>query len=276
MQCPQCGYDNPIPQQFCPNCGANTQMPMQNNATAPILAILKDNLFMVLCILVSAGSVLSLSVGSIPLLSILAAVFLWLAYTKASKDEASAEQLRNLSGTVYAHYIITFVIAALVTVFGLLFSLGLSIIFQDPAMIEEIIRQVGMESGLDSYDMAQVRQVFEVLGTIPASFFTVIFIMVGVAVIVLNIFSIRYIHRFIKSVYMSLQNGRLELDCVKAAKTWLWIYGIFSAVSALGSLGDAVTMVSALATGCNAATYIIAAILVGKLTANTPVQEPQF
>lgn len=63
---------------------------------------------------------------------------------------------------------------------------------------------------------------------------------------------------------MSVQNNNLDfIENIGAAKTWLWVFGIFSCVEALGSAGDFLTFAGA---GCLAVSTILAAVLVGKYT----------
>lgn len=263
-QCPNCGFMNPYVQAYCPHCG----MPMpvqQDDATGPILNILQSNLFMAICILLSVVCVMNITMASIPLIEILLAVFLWLVYSRACKGYADADQLRNVSGTVYAQYVITYVSAILIAVMGLICTLVISVVLQDSNLINQALAEAIQDEAL----LENIRQILSVVGAIPAFVYTLIFVLVGAAIILFNIFSLRYIHRFAKSVYRSLQSRRLELEHANAARIWLFIYGGISIVSAILVLTSG-QLIPMLVNGCNAAACIIAGVLIGKLTAPAP------
>lgn len=252
MRCNNCGFDSEQDFQFCPTCGAPHDAPaVQNPAAQAILRVLKDKLFLALCILVSASCLLSLAMDSIPLLSILAAVFLWLTYAKSRKDLADAEHLRCISGTVYAQYVLTNVMGVIFIVVGVILCFAFDAIVGNPAFMDAITAEIGTD----------ILSVAELTGSILGIVLCVTFIVLGVLVLVLNIFSMRYIHRFIKSVYQSLQQGVADFRNCKATQAWLFIFGGFSGFSALTSLigGDLPLILS---NGLSCALYIVAGMLV--------------
>ena len=245
---PQAQYQPP----FAPS------MPAVDTASATILGVLRDPLFLALCILMSVCCILSISAGSIPLIQILLTVFLWLTYAHAIKGQADAAQLRNVSGTVYASYVITYVVAGILVVCGLIVGLAFSAVMEDPAIMQEIFAELA----LDPETMAMVDGLFSVAGF---GLLIGVFVVIAVMMIIINAFSMRYFHRFAKSVYRSIENKALKLECMKASKVWLFIVGGCSTFSALSVLLQG-NMVNAMTTGCSAALYFVAGALVNKLS----------
>lgn len=254
MKCIQCSFDSEQDFRYCPVCGAEqTAQIVQNSAAQTVLCALKDKLFLALCILVSASCILSLAADIIPLLSILATVFLWITYAKSRQDIADYQQLRRISGTIYAQYVITNVLGVLFMVVGVICIAAFDAIVESSAFLDVITQELGTD----------ILPIAELTGTIWGAVFVAVFMIIGVLILVLNIFSMRYIHRFVKSIYQSIPNGVLELKHVNAAKVWLFIFGGFSGFSALTSvLGS--QMLIALTNGIGCGIYIIAGLLVNK------------
>ena len=241
MKCPNCGFESEMNYPVCPQCQA--QIPA-NPAAQRILPMLKDALFLVLCILVSVSCVMSISVGSTSIIDILIAVFLWLTYAQSHKDIADAKHLRCVSGAVYANYIVTSVLAGLLVVLGLLFNAVIGFVTSDPMFLETAL------AGVSEVDLEMLN---EILAIVPSAIILAVFIFIAAIIVVLNIFSMRYIHRFVQSVYKSIEAGALNLKHVSAAKTWMFIFGGFSAISIFSAEGT--TAMIAVASEC--AAYII-------------------
>lgn len=257
MKCNECGYESEQGFSYCPSCGAGPQPAMvsQNVAAMTVLAALKDNLFLVLCILMSASCILSLAADSLPLISILTTVFLWLVYAQSRKDIADAKQLRNVSGTIYAQYVLNNVLAVILLVVGVIFALAFGILAENPDFTD----YMGYIMEIDEDSLA----IAEILTAVSGGIIMVIFAIAAIVIAVINIFSIRYIHRFAKSVYQSIQTGVLELKHVGATRGWLIAFAVCSGISALSSLavdGLAASLSSAI--GC--AICIIAVMLINK------------
>lgn len=248
MKCYQCGYESEQDFTYCPGCGfaaptARNIAPV--TSLNPIVQALKEPLFLVLCILMSASCLLSLAAGSLPLLNILITIFLWLTYSQVKKDELDAKHLRCVSGTIYAQYVIAYVSAALVAICGLIFSLAFGVLAGDPEHLESLLSSF-ME--LDEEMLSVLPIITSISGTVIA----VIFIIIAAVMILLNIFSLRYIHRFAKSVYQSIESGRLELKHTLGAKVWLSIFAGFALIKLLSSLdGELLPLLASIAnTGC--------------------------
>lgn len=258
MQCTRCGFQCDEGLRFCPNCGLPLPRPLNQGCTQ-ILQAVSSTLFLLICIFISATVVFSISMGSMPLIQILLAVFLWLAYAQAKKGNPDPGQLRCVSGTLYAEYIITFVGAGCVALCGILVSFLFSALTSDPTILTYSLQQ----AGLDQATIQTVEYYLGLITAVPTALIMIGFLVAAVLMVVINIFSLGTIHKFAKSVYQSLETGNVQLKKVKAAKVWLFILGGLNALSAVSILATSVS--SFLIYGCSAAAAILAGVLVGQV-----------
>ena len=258
MKCNECVYESEQGSSYCPRCGDGPQPEAvsQNTAAMTVLAALKDNLFLVLCILMSASCILSLSADNLPLISILTTVFLWLVYAQSRKDITDAKQLRNVSGTIYAQYVLNNVLAIILLVVGVIFAVAFGMIAESPEIMDALYGSL-MEIDESSLVFA------EVLHAGAGVIILVVFAIAAIAIGIINIFSLRYIHRFAKSVYQSIQTGVLELKHVGATRGWLIVFAVCSGIGALSALAvDG--LVASLSSAISCAVCIIAVMLINK------------
>ena len=262
MKCNNCNFETEQDFVYCPNCGAahtensnsetnfETAEPVSITPAADrILSVLKDNLFLAVCILVSASAVLSILSATLPVLSILFTIFLWLVYAGGKKGIADAKYLRYVSGTVFAGYVINFVLAGLIIFAGLLCGLIFGALGSS-SLFDDILSQTEF-SGLAGLFISASGVVL---------FF--LFAAIGAAYLVLNLLGMRKIHSLAKTTYQSIDCGVLNLPDANSARVWLLVFGICTAVTALFSLaGDAT---AALSSGCDAAAMIISSVLINK------------
>ncbi len=254
MRCTHCGFENEQDFRFCPSCGgaAQQEAPLQKQPCASILDALKDSLFLAICILMSASCLLSLSEGGLPLISILSTVFLWLTYAQSRKDIADWNHLRCISGTVFAQYVINYVTAGLLLLMGVILAAVFGLLAGATELYDLVLEELG------EFPMAA-----ELLASLSGGLLFAVCALAAAVIIVFNILSMHRIHRFAKSVYQSVQTQTEELQCVKAAKTWLFVIGVVSAPGALSSLASG-ELLAGLAGGCSSAAAILAAILIGR------------
>ncbi len=261
MKCSKCGFEKAEDFAFCPNCGAKAAAEEPITVSEPaapatpfnekITKMLSGNLFLTVCILISASTLLS--IVSIPVIKILFTIFLWLVYVSAKKGSADGEKMRLISGTVFANYVVNWVVA------GALVLLAFIVI-----VFSSMLTGSGLMDHLGSYLSGSGLSIPGGLGTIlsfSGVFIGIILIIVAAVVAVVNYIGIRSIHSFAKSLYTSVQSGEVKIEKYNAAKNWLMALGILSGVGALGSI---VAFWSFLARGSAAAAYIIASILIKK------------
>jgi len=257
MKCNQCGFEREETFPYCPQCGAAQEVMAvsPNTAAQKVLQALKDPLFLVICILMSAFSLLSLSQDGLPLIEILITVFLWLVYAQSRKEVADAKNLRNVSGAVFAQYVLTFVAAGVVLLAGVIIAAAFNVIAADPAYLHEILSEfIELDESIATLAAAA--------GALSGGVVMVLFAFVAIVATVINIFSLRYIHGFAKSVYQSIENGVWELKYASTASNWLYVFGAFSGVGALSILSG--EFVAGLASGANCAACIIGGLLIRK------------
>lgn len=260
MKCTNCGFESELSYPTCPQCQAEIQ---PNPAAQKILRALKDTLFLVICILTSVSCLLSFSGGGAPVIEILLTVFLWLTYAQSRKDIADAKHLRCISGTVYTNYVITYVSAGIVVVAGVICSIAFGFISNDPNFLESML------ADFTDVDVAGITQA---VAFIPSGLILFLFVFIAAILVVINIFSMRYIHRFAQSVYISIETGTLALKHANTTQIWLYIFGGCSAVGCLASLADG-GMTAFISSAVSSATPIIAGLLIRKHLLNETVDQ---
>ena len=259
MKCLKCGFELEGDFGFCPQCGQpltapvpeNLEMPtvLENPAAKRTLALIKDGMFLAVAILISIATILSFGNG-IPVFLGLSTIFLWLLYAKGVKNTADSTQIRNISGTVYAVYIVNYVLVGFVAVLGLLCAGIMAIAGNVAGAMDEF------EQLFDEMDF----NIAESIGSISAVIIIILFGIICAIVLLYNILGIRNIHKFIKSVYMSVDSGIENYHKPSTARAWLLALGILEVVSAVASKN----LVTIIATACGGAAMIIASILIEK------------
>ena len=281
MKCTSCGYESPVELATCPQCGAamptveptaqptyapTEPMYAQPVAAHPVYAFLlnfvQDKLFMIIAILTTAATAVQLIAGDgINLIALLVTIFMWLAYSKAQKGELDRNNLRHVSGTVYAMYIIFNVAAIMLIVSGALIALTMGLaagsIPTDLLMDIEEIPAAMLEWLLGAGGI--------VVGAIVA--------LMGVGMLLISLFCYKRLHRFAKSLYESIDTLQFAFVHQQSAYGWLLAIGIIDAISAAGVMAD--DLLSGVAAGCTAAAYIVSAVLVKKHFLDPQPQQPQ-
>ena len=257
MKCSHCGFEHEMDFAYCPVCGNSAPaepVVSINPAAHTVLAALKDSLFLVICILVSIFCIFSMAADNLPLIEILITVFLWLAFAKSRKDIADSKQLRNVSGAIYAQYVISYVVAGLLVLIGFIFAAAFGVLASDPGFIRSLFSEFMEIPGY--YD-----QIAGIITAASGWIILVVFVIAAGFIVLINVFSMRYIHRFAKSVYTSIDAGCLKLKYVNAAKNWLIVFAVFAGISALSSLG-AGEIDAGIASAASCAANILGSILI--------------
>jgi hypothetical protein len=216
--------------------------------------VLKDNLFLALCICLSVGTGAGLIGGNLNVINILASVFLWLVYAQAQKNNVDASQLKNVSGTVYASYVINNVACVIIGICGTVIGVVLAMFGGEVA--EELLMYTEFN---DEYMIDIISESAVLFGVI----IVVTSIIAAIVIWVVNFFGTRNIHKLAKSLYKSVESDKLSLVKCRAAHNWLMVFGIFSVLSALSSLTD-FYIIGVVQSGGMAAAQIIAATLINR------------
>lgn len=279
MKCNNCGFENNHDANFCLSC--KTELTKQPATLTPfaqtVHSALTDKLFLALCIAVSAVAVFSLFSQGINLLAVLATIFLWILFSKAKKGNVDVKNMRNISGTVYAGYVIICIEAIVVTVLGSL------------SLIAAIVGIAGTFSASNWLIPSDEFEAFlNWLVAVPT-------LVLSLFIFLVNVRALRKIHRFAKATYQGVDNSDTDVTrLAKSTKTWLWVLAIICALSGIANLisDDLIVEITAILLSDNrnvlgqlsaAAVYIISALLVNKYflnptpktTLTQPTAEPE-
>ena len=265
MKCNNCGNEIVENSAFCTFCGSPVSQvePAEAPTSAvrqKLLDIFKDKLFLVLCILVSVSTVFSIANSDIPLLLILFTIFLWLIYAKAAKNTVDIKNMRCVSGTIFASYVITWVVIGLlglVSVVGIVFSLVIGNTAELESIMQEILSEI--DYSVNGLEILSGITAASFMIVVAVAFITVL--IVCVIAIIVNIFGMRSLHKFARSLYISAQIDNFCIEKLNAAKSWLLVFGICNCITALPCLDN---FKAFLTSGCLGAAYIIAYVLIKK------------
>ena len=264
MKCPNCSYETEQPITFCPKCGVQVAPAPQTDFVPPInyaanraLLIVKDKLFLAMCILISAATLVSMGV-----MNILFTIFFWIIFAKGYKSTVSHKHFRWVSGVTYANYVIFYVSSITILVCSLLYIglYGLAV-SSDSTLIETpLTYYIPQISSIFPAEISQILDYFA-FGSFLL-IFGIIFTVFGVAMLLINIFANRKIHRLAKSFYQGIETGSLEVYKPRAVKNWLIVFAVFSGISTVSSLSQGLSQV--IYSGAITAVEIIAVILINK------------
>ena len=184
MKCNRCGYESNEDFKFCPICGVDATQEnsfMINPAEDLVLSVVKDKLFLILCILMTAASALSgLLSGSFDIISILITIFLWITYSNGKKNVVQYNNIRNISGTIYAEYVIVNVLSVLFMVISVIIGFCFSLIDGSFDIVEDVLNEF---EEFSHYISATTEQLGQFIGIIIG----IVFFVVAVVILLINI-----------------------------------------------------------------------------------------
>ncbi len=268
IYCTQCGAANADDAGFCTSCGApisasnpvETQnpQPQSENKKSALVSAFSGNLFLAICVLISIATAISFDA-----VHLLFAIFCWIIYYNAKKDELSVPMMRAVSGTVFAGRIIYFVGAA-----ALLFSAGIVLLCAlviPPEVVAEIQSAYGEliaileQEGVPAYALEIVMGLLgygikKLLGLLVGFLATM-----GVYLLALGIIW-GGIHKFTKELYTKAETGAQELVHAKKCATCMMVAGVVMAAFALFEV--AISFSSTVPALLTAATMIVGSVFV--------------
>ena len=234
MKCTFCGFEHEENLNFCPSCGRQlTADALSLNPMADRFSnVLNDGLFLVICILMSVSAVVGLLFnGSLPIFEILFTIFLWLCFAQGKKGFIEHAHIRSISGTVFAYYIVNFVLSGILAVCGFVISAFVGLIQSSPQILEELMGEAELAT-LEEFS------ILEGFSDVIGETVVILFIIIATVVILINIFGIRKIHKFVQSVYKSVEYNENRIVFAKAARSWLIVLGALGIVGALLNITD--------------------------------------
>lgn len=266
MKCTNCGFEREEDFVFCPSCGSKAGETADTSAeitadtaaaesfTEKVHKMLSSSMFLCICILESVYTAFSLASKNIPIINILMTIFLWLLFSSAKKGFADHGKMRNISGTVFASYVIYWVVSGLLILLGLISAFAVSYLASVPELTNSLADFINRQFGNYGNLAASLLSLSTVV-------IAVVFIIAAAFIIIFNCIGIRSIHKFLQSLYKSVEAGTPSLVKCKAASGWLMTFGVFAGISALSSLPSFTSFV---ASGSLSATLIISSVLIKK------------
>lgn len=267
MKCRHCGNESAEQFSFCPSCGSpvtdscdelcveRQETVNTNVASNRILNAFKDNLFLVLCICYTVATALGMFGDGLNILNALISVFLWLVFSESKKNAVQVNLLKNISGAVYAKYIIVKIASVLLAICGVLGGVLIAV-FGDKVG-EKFVASANL------VDAEIVETIFSMSAAVVGLMLAIVCLITAVILFTFNILSTRNIHQFAKSIYKSVESGTLNIVKCKTTHNWLLIFGILSAISTFTNLAS-FDIAGALSSGGIAVAEIIASVLVKK------------
>ncbi|MBQ0083267.1 MAG: hypothetical protein KBS52_00665 [Clostridiales bacterium] len=289
MFCKKCGFEFNEGVEYCPQCGAqqtpeydaefgekpdDLNIPFEavpSTLSDKVTELVSSGLFLAATILATVSAVLNSLSGGIDL-SILYAIFMWTAYASAKKGKVTYNNIRNISGMLFAEKIILIVSSALIGFAGIVVSL-LGNIVDGFSFKEDFVREFESaleQGGVNSNEF--LGELSEIFGKVDMKTFLDVFvkaigiiaIIVAVGMLLVAIFGIGSIHKCVKTTYEGMRDGNENIQKLTACRGWLMTFGIVGCLSVLSNIGtDNIT--GLIAGGASAAAYIIGFVLVGNL-----------
>lgn len=273
MKCSKCGVEYDIMHGCCPNCG-EVAVPKQvvvevkhdappvkevnvNPGQEKILALLKDKMFLLICIFLTVSCALSITGGAIPVFPTLIAIFMWILYAGAKKDIVKENQINAIKTTIRVEYILSNV----VNIFLILAGIATCLVMVLFAGVMETLA-IGLMEFLED-DLG-----IPMFLSLSANTITILFCgilqlsstIAGIYGLVVNLLFLRKINNFAKEVHNNAIIKNSNYTTALSAKKWIFAYGIFMIADVLLSANPQVFIGDALLF----ASIIMGSMLIGK------------
>lgn len=265
MKCPHCEFERAESFAFCPKCGkpsTRNEEPITVTNTPRVLAFVKDDLFLTICIVLTASVGCSLLSGGFNVLMLLITIFSWLTYAGGRKNIAKHKHIKVISGSVYAIYVINNVIAIITAVCGVIYTIS---IFATPILggfsIEELISENLVDKAYGP--LAIIPLTIVALISALAMVLGVILIVLSIIILIINVAGCKKIHLLIKSIYKSAEAGEENFVAADKVQTWIIVFAVLSIIAAITYIAGG-QILEFLSEGAIAAALILFSILVGK------------
>lgn len=287
MKCLKCNYETDGTFYFCPNCGKEVEKTaaandgnvqpefFENPSYFKAPDYLKSGLFMTICILMTVGTALKIISGSISVLEILFSIFLWLIYSSArDNNPLYAQRMRLVSGTIFAGYVINWVLFGIIAFCGLILAIAFGV-GVGSLVPENAFSEFANAFSSSLYDVEVTEELVDTIETVAQFglstiilFAAIVMLVAALTVALFNIFGIRSIHKFSKSLYLCESGATNMLVKPNAAKNWILVFGILEGISVIFSVSNKSALLSC-GGGCISAAYIVAFVLLNKHLKNS-------
>lgn len=264
MKCPHCEYERAEAFTFCPMCGKPATKEDHAITICPtprILSFIKDDLFLAICIILTASVGCSMISGGFNALFLLITIFAWLTYAGGKNNVVEHKHIKVISGSVYAIYVINNVLAIITAVCGVIYTILMLIppVLDDFNISEQLLNINPEEYG----PLAILPFTFITLISAFAMFLGILLIIISIIMLFINVAGRKKIHRFVQSVYKSAEVGEETVIGASQTRVWLIIFAVITIASAISAIGSG-NVFGFLSEGGLSAAYIILNILIGK------------
>ena len=292
MYCKSCGREIGDA-KFCPICGTeqsgdsgDLSLYGSESIDDKYRTAFSDPMFFAITVIMTVVAILSVFVGNRSLvrftdsgagftLSITAAVFpilfaiaLWIIFASVrGQGRISTTGFAMASGILKALRIIIWIIMVVFIIFAVLLIIaGNYVVNQLDVSLPDFLNELGIE--LKSNVPIGHPDPISGLGMTVV---IVVGMILLIVIIIVNVVYLKKLHRFAKSVCVSLKTGTPDFRCVRGAKNWLIVTAVFSFLGAAGSLTSfrgslyALSLISALLSGIAS---ILASMMVKKYFLN--------
>ncbi len=279
MFCRNCGTELDDGTAFCPRCGScqatnapstenNTHYDTQSNQNSqgyeqhganmppvddtpiysvhPIVSTFSSGMFLALCTLLLIATVFSFN-----LISLLLTIFCFLIYSTAKKGFVNVDNMRNVSGTLYAGKILAWV------GFGFLIFFSI-IIFITRNSITEFITSPEFRSELaEQLKILPADEAAEIQAIFNSGNWSSLILTAGIMLLLYSLllgvyaYAMGILHKFAKALYRNEYSMELE----RKAFPWLIYIAVFNAINVFSSFSDIRTLIGSLS--------MLAAIIIG-------------
>ncbi len=266
MRCNYCGQEVSEGAAFCQSCGMGVRPSSEPDSMnrQPVnliykhaLDMMQDSSFTAVCILLTVATASAFLGGGLDIIKLLLTIFLWIIRSKAKQNVLDTANMRRVSGCVFAMEIIYWIGMGLSAFIAICFVMILPYASEYYYLFMEGFG-AAFEFGTDfPYAEIATLTASAVIGVMAIAF-----AIIAVIMLLINLFAIRNIHKFAKSLYMSAEHGGYPPEKIHTAKNWIMVLGILQAVSAVSEILSSIW--GAVATGCVAAAMIISAVLISE------------
>ncbi len=289
MFCPKCGTRLTENAVFCHKCGfrigdiyappaPQPQTPPTAQHVKNAMKTLSDPLFLAIAIILSVAAGVGLLFSGVSIVLILIIIGVWLAYAGTVKDDAKllGNGLNLTSIAVKIQYILTFVSAGFVLLFGII-CLAVFVSLGDT--IREVISQVYdqitdpeflSEFGI-SYDNNTIvlfEKVLEFMAQNSANaigiFIFLTSLIYSILSILINILFTGRFSKFLSNAYGAFKKGETVVLNDRHCASWILAYGIISAIRVVTLFMSTGNLFLLISNGCLAASCILAFALMKK------------
>ena len=303
--CPFCGHSQEGgapemldgPGSYVPDPSEGTTYRFRGDGVAEIYrGVFRDPMFLAICVLMTASAALSFVIGSsesgkvtfsVGILEILYVIALWLIFAAARNESRfSGTGLAIASGVVKATFIITCVVAGIILVCGVLIavfgplaidSIDLDFTHSAAAVQASLISpgpgssggsgSIPLPEGFDWLDGLDGLDKLPYISSISIRVIGIIMIVAAVVVILVNIFFIRNLHKFTKSLCTSLKSDTYNIQKANTSRIWLMVSAVFSIIGFVSSIyiagvKNASGVMSAAGQLCSILSAILASVLI--------------